>query len=518
MPRPVNPWVVAAVVAVPAVLEMTLLTITGAATRYIVGGLGGTPDDGFWVGNAYMGSVGVVMAVSAWFSDRLGRRRFLLLSLFGFAVFTTLCGVARGMYELVLWRALQGVAGGGLVPAAQGVILDAFPKDRQTLPLALFGACCFGGIFAGPALGGFLTDALSWRWTFLVAVPPAVLSLATVALFVHDPPALQEKRAKLLSRPVRVDFTGFALIAVGIFSLQVFVGMGQEWDWFRDPFWRVQTCFIGAVVGLTLAVRRELRAAEPLVDLRPFGDRHFAACTIAMFFGYGLFYASSAALGPLLAALFGYTATWVGLVQAPSAMIGIPALLSVSWLLAHGVDGRRLMLLGVGIVVGGFYWMSRMNVYISPEEVANPRAVQVFGLVLILIPLMTTAYQSIPKEQVAAAAGLFSFFRFTGGTMGTALGITLLERREQFHTQRLGEGWDALNPKLREAHDQLQTQFLRVTGNPVAADAMAWDWLNTLRDNQALSLAAFDVYWVAAWASLGLLVLIGLMRGPPRRE
>jgi DHA2 family multidrug resistance protein len=168
------------------------------------------------------------------------------------------------------------------------------------------------------------------------------------------------------------------------------------------------------------------------------------------------------------------------------------------------------------IVVGGFYWMSQMNVYLSPGLIAAPRAVQVFGLILILIPLMSTAYQSVPREQVAAAAGLFSFCRFVGGAIGTTIGLTVLVRREQFHTQRLGEGWDLLNPKLREAHDELAGQFFKVTGDRSAADAMAWDWLNTLRDNQALSLAAFDVYWVAACAALGLLVLIALMRGPVR--
>ncbi|MBA4062623.1 MAG: MFS transporter [Isosphaera sp.] len=515
MARPANPWVVAAVVTVPAVLEMALLTIAGTSTAYIVGGLGGSPDDGFWVGNAYMGTVGVAMAVSGWFSDRLGRKRFLLPSLAGFALFTALCGLASGMYELILYRTLQGVAGGGIVPAAQGVILDAFPKDRQAVPLALYGAGCFAGIFAGPALGGYLTDALSWRWVFLVAVPPAVLSLAAVALVVHDPPALRARRAVLLSRPVRFDYAGLALIAVGIVSLQTFVGKGQEWDWFRDPFGRVQACFAGAVAGLGLALYRELRAAEPLVDLRPFADRHFAASALAFGFGYALLYGSSAALGPLLASLFGYTATWVGVVQAPAAVVGIPALLVVIWLIARGVDGRWLMLAGLVVLVGGFFWMSRMTVYLSPGEVATPRAVQVFGLILVLIPCMSTAYQSVPRDQVAAAAGLFSFLRFTGGAVGTALGATLLERRGQFHTQRLGEGWDALDPRLREAHDALAGEFLKATGDPAAAGAMAWDWLNTLRDNQALSLAAFDVYWVGAWAALGLLVLIAMMRGPP---
>jgi DHA2 family multidrug resistance protein len=515
MPRPANPWVVAAAVSVPAFLEMALLTIAGTSTRYVVGGLGGSPDDGFWVSNAYMGTVAVAMAVSAWFSDRVGRKRFLLLSLSGFALFTTLCGLATGMYELILYRALQGVAGGGMVPAAQGVILDAFPRDRQAVPLALFGAVGFAGIFAGPAVGGYLTDALSWRWVFLVAVPPAVLSLATVGLLVHDPPALRARRAALLSRPLHFDFVGLALVAVGVVSLQTFLGKGQEWDWFRDPFWRAQACLAGAVAGLGLAVYRELRAAEPLVDLRPFADRHFAACTLAIGAGYVLLYASSAALGPLLASLFGYTAGWVGLVQAPGAVAGITNLFVVTWLIARGVDGRRLMLAGVAVVVGGFYWMSRLNVYVSPGELAAPRAVQVFGLVLILIPCISTAYQSVPRDRVAAAAGLFSFFRFTGGTVGTDLGATVLDRRGQFHTQRLGEGWDALDPRLREAHGELAGQFLKLTGDPAAAGAMAWDWLNTLRDNQALSLAAFDVYRVGAWAALGMLVLVAMMRGPP---
>lgn len=514
--RAAHPWLVTAVVITAATLEFTLLTISSTATRYIVGGLGGTPTNGFWVSNAYMAAVAVMIPIAAWFSDRLGRRRFMLLSLAGFAGFSTLCGLATGMYELILWRVLQGIAGGGLQPLAQAVILDTFPSNRRAVPLAVFGTCTLGGIFFGPFVGGLLTDNLSWRWTFLVVVPPAVLTLVGMVLWVKDPPELQARRAALLSRPIRFDYPGLVFLVVGIVGLQVFLGKGQEWDWFGDPFYRVQACFAAAVVGLGLMIRRELRAAEPLVDFRPLADRHFTACAVTIFIGYGLFYGSSGALGTLLFGLFGYDASKVGLVEAPAGVAALPFLFASLWWIGRGYDGRLLILIGTGILVGGCYWMSQMNLAISPAEVATPRTVQVLGLVLILVPLMSIAYQTVAPELIGAATGLFSFFRFTGGTIGTALGDTLLARREQFHSQRLGEGWDALNPKLRDAHDELQADFYRLTGDPAAADAMAWDWLNNLRNGQAESLAAFDIYWVAMIVSVTLVGLVLLMRGPPR--
>jgi DHA2 family multidrug resistance protein len=510
-----NPWLVLAAATLPGTLEYTLMSVTGDGTRYIVGGLGGDPANGFWVSTAYLATAAAMMPASAWFAAHLGRRRYMLLSLAGFAAASALCGLATDLNALIGWRVVQGAFAGGLQPCGMAVILDAFPKDRQAVPVSVFGAATIGGLLLSPSLGGWVVDAYSWRWIFLGTVPLALAALAGVGLAVHDPPGLTARRAALLSRPVRFDWAGLLLLAAGITSLEVFVGKGQEWDWFKDPFYRVHLAFAGAVVALPLFVRRELRAAEPLVDLRPLADRQFAVCVTVILGGYVLLYSSSGALTELVMALFGYDATSAGWASAPSGVLGVAAAVLTLWLLGRGWDARRLVVVGALVVAGGCFWVSRQNLDIDIGRVMAPRVVQVVGLVLVLIPVLGVSCRDLPADRQAAGAGLLSFFRFTSGTIGSALGAVLLVRRDQFHTVRTNVDLDPLNPMLMDTHRGLRDVFFRLTGDPAAADAMGWAEIAAMRDRQALSLACFDVYWVAGWVAVGVAGVALLMRKPP---
>ncbi|MBX9623849.1 MAG: DHA2 family efflux MFS transporter permease subunit [Gemmataceae bacterium] len=517
MPGCPHPWLVLAAATLPAALEYALMSIAGVGTRYIVGGLGGDPANGFWVGTAYQAAAAVMMAASAWFADRLGRRRYMLVSVAGFTAATALCGLATDLNTLIAWRVVQGVFAGGLQPCGMAVLLDYFPRDRQAVPLSVYGAATFGGLLLAPAPGGWLVDAFSWRWTFLAPVPLLLLAVAGVALFIHDPPALTARRAALLSRPVRFDWVGLGLIAAGITGLQVFVGKGQEWDWFRDPFHRVHLAFAAAVLGLALGVRRMIRAAEPLVDLRPLGDRQFAVCGAVLFGGLALLYSTTGAMTELTLALFGYDATLAGEVTAPGSAVGVGVALLALWLLRRGASARRMVVLGFLVVAGGCFWVSVQTLALDFDQIMLPRVVQVVGLVLALVPLLGVACRDLPADWQAAAAGLIACLRFIGGTIGGALGTVLLERRDQFHITRTNFDLDVLNPFLTSTHGTLRDTFFRLTGDPAAADAMGWAEIAAMRDRQALSLACFDVYWVAAWVAVGMAGLALLMRRPPVR-
>lgn len=515
MPGRPHPWLVLAAATLPGALEYALMSIAGVGTRYVVGGLGGDPANGFWVGTAYQAAVAVMMAASAWFAARLGRRRYMLLSVAGFAAATLLCGLATNLYTLIAWRVVQGAFAGGLQPCGMAVILDYYPRDRQAVPVAVFGAATFGGLLLAPALGGWLVDAYGWRWLFLGAVPFLLLALAGVAAFLHDPPEFTARRAELLSRPVRFDWAALGLIAAGVTGLQVFVGKGQEWDWFGDPFYRVHLAFAAAAVGLPLAARRLLRDPEPLVDLRPFGDRQFAVCGAVLFGGLALLYSSSGALTDLLTSLFGYDATTAGWATAPSGAIGAGVAVLTLWLLRRGVPARRLVVVGCLTVSAGCFWVSRQDLALDLEQVMLPRIVQVVGLVLALVPLLGVACRDLPPDWQPAAAGLVACLRFTGGTIGGALGAAFLVRRDQFHTVRTNFNLDPLNPMLTDTHRTLRETFFRLTGDPAAAELMGWAEVMAMRDRQALSLACFDVYWVAAWVAVGMAGLALLMRRPP---
>ena len=512
-----HPWLVIAAATLPAALEYALMSIAGVGTRYVVGGLGGTPANGFWIGTAYQAAVAVMMAASAWFAARLGRRRYLLLSVAGFAGSTLLCGLATNLYTLIAWRVVQGVFAGGLQPCGMAVLLDHFPKDRQAVPMAIFSAATFGGLLLAPALGGWLVDTVSWRWLFLGSVPFILLALAAVAAGIHDPPELTARRAELLSEPVRFDWVGFGLIAGGVTGLQVFVGKGEEWDWFGDPFYRVHLAFAAAVVGLLVGGRRMLRAADPLVDLRPLGDRQFAVCGVVLFGGLALLYSTTGAMTELTEVLFGYDATTAGVATAPGSAVGVGVAVVTLWLLRRGVSARNLIVVGCLTVSGGCFWVSYQTLAVDLSQVMLPRIVQVVGLVLALVPLLGVACRNLPAAWQPAAAGLIACLRFIGGTVGGALGATLLERRDQFHTARTNFNLDLLNPFLTDTHRTLREAFVGLTGDHAAAAAMAWAEVAAMRDRQALSLACYDVYFVAGWVAVGMAGLALLMRKPPVR-
>src|SRR3954453_6711532 len=245
-----NPWVVAAIVVVPTFMEVLDTTIAVVALRYIAGGLSATVDDGEWVITSYLAANAIILPITGWLIARLGRRNYFLLSIAVFTLASGLCGVATSLPELILFRVLQGLAGGGLQPSSQGVLLDAFPAERQGMAMTLFGLAALIAPVVGPTLGGWITDSYSWRWVFLINVPVGLLALGACALTLKDPEYLIEERAQLRRRAVSFDMVGLTLLIIVVVCWEVMLSKGQLWDWLDDPHWRVQTLVILFTLGL----------------------------------------------------------------------------------------------------------------------------------------------------------------------------------------------------------------------------------------------------------------------------
>src|ERR1700758_994377 len=248
-----NPWLVAAVVVVPTFMEVLDTTIALVALRYIAGGLSATVDDGEWVITSYLAANAIILPISGWLSARLGRRNYFLLSIAVFTLASGLCGMATSLGQLIVFRVLQGLAGGGLQPSSQGVLLDAFPVEKQGVAMTLFGFAALIAPVVGPTLGGWITDSYSWRWVFLINVPVGLLALAGCSALLRDPDYLVPQRMELRKQPFHFDSIGLSLLAIVMVSWEVMLSKGQEWDWLAGPFWRVQTLalFFGAgLVGL----------------------------------------------------------------------------------------------------------------------------------------------------------------------------------------------------------------------------------------------------------------------------
>lgn len=510
--RTISPWVVAIAVVVPTFMEVLDTTIANVALRYIAGGLSASVVDSEWVITSYLAANAIVLPLSGWLAAHLGRRNYFLLSILVFTVASGLCGMATSLGQIILFRVLQGLAGGGLQPCTQGVLLDSFPPEKQGAAMTMFGVAALVAPILGPTLGGYITDNYSWRWIFYINLPVGSIALIACYLVLEDPDYLKNERRELLSKPIVFDTLGLTLLATAMICWEVLLSKGQEFDWFGDPFWRIQTLTAGFVISLGWLIVRELKIRNPVVNFRPLGDRNFAVSSAIIFCAYGILYGQTTSLPGMLQSLFGYDATSSGLVMSPAGIFSVTLLPIVGLLLGRGTDARLLVLLGLTLFGAGNYWFAIMNLDISPFIVIWPRVITIIGLSLIFAPLNVAAYMYVPKHLRAAAVGLFSLLRNEGGSVGTSFAKTIHDRRLQFHTLRLNENLDPLNPSVNSFLEQAQGAFMEKTGDPADSQQMALQALSNLRDQQVSSLAYFDVFWVLAVTAFLLLTIVPLMR------
>ncbi len=508
----INPWLVAAVVVIPTFMEVLDTTIANVALRYIAGGLSAAVVDSEWVLTSYLAANAVILPISGWISARLGRRNYFIMSIAVFTASSMLCGMAASLPQLILFRIMQGLAGGGLQPSSQAILLDAFPPEKQGGAMTMFGVAALIGPVVGPTLGGYLTDNYNWRWIFYINVPIGLIALAACHRWVRDPDYLVAKCAEMRRQPLNFDYLGLALLSLAMSCWEVMLSKGQQWDWLGDPFWRIQTLLTVFLVAGAWLIYRELRFSNPVVNFRPLTERNFLMSSIIIFCTFGVLYAATTSLPGLLQSLFGYDAYHSGLVMSPAGVFAICVMIVVARLLGWGADARWLVAAGLLVVAAANYWMSIMNLQISPWQVVWPRACMIMGLSLIFAPLNVAAYKYMPISLRGAAVGLFSLLRNEGGSVGTSMAQTLQERREQFHLLRLGEHLDPFDPNTRAFLQVVKAPFVRMTGDPVLAKQMALQTLANLRERQASSLAYFDVFWFLAVLALGLTLLVLFMK------
>src|SRR6185312_8036687 len=337
-----------------------------------------------------------------------------------------LCGIATSLEQLILFRVLQGLAGGGLQPSSQGVLLDTFPPEKQGAAMTMFGLAALLAPVVGPTLGGYLTVNYNWRWIFYINVPVGAIGFFAAYLLVDDPEYLKKERAELRKQPLNFDYIGLGLLILIMSSWEIMLSKGQEWDWYNDPFWRVQTLFVLFALALGGLIFWELRIANPVVNFRPLAERNLAASCIIIFCAYGVLYGASTSLPGLLQSLFGYDAYASGLVQSPSGVFSIMGLIVVGALIGRGLDARWLIVAGLLIMAVGNFWMAYMNLYISPYQVIWPRVVLIVGLSMIFVSINVAAFKYTPPHLRGAAVGLLALLRNEGGSVGTSLAQTVV--------------------------------------------------------------------------------------------
>jgi|UniRef100_A0A7C3ZBT4 DHA2 family multidrug resistance protein len=503
----VNKWLVTVAVMAGTFMEIIDTTVVNVALPHMAGSLSAGVDEATWVLTAYLVSNAVVLPITGWLSALFGRKRFLMLCLALFTVSSMLCGSAPNLASLIVFRVFQGVGGGALQPISQAILLESFPVQERGMAMAVWG---IGVVFApiiGPLLGGWITDNLSWRWAFYINFPIGIFSLIMTALFIFDPDYIKEQKAG------SIDYVGLAFLVVGLGCLQVVLDKGEREDWFSSDL--ITRLTITSITALILLIYWELKTKHPVVDLRLFKERNYAAgVTIMFFFGFVL-YGSIMLLPLFLQTLMNYDATLAGWALAYGG-IGSLLILPIVGRLTQLIDGRWLVGAGLLINAVAVYLMSLYNTQIDYFTAWFPRFIQGFGLGTTFVSLTTLTMSRISQEKMGNATGIFNLMRNLGGSFGIATATTLLARRGQFHQNRLIEHLTPLDLPFQVWQHRIAEVL---PGLP--PDWQWWHYKQPMAalylevQRQAQMLAFGDDYWFFTLVFLSLLPLVFLMRRAP---
>lgn len=473
------------------VMQVLDTTIVNVALPHMQGELGANPDQITWVLTSYLVASGIFMPLTGFFTDRLGQKRFLMLSIIGFMIASMLCGISTTLPEIVIFRLLQGVFGAGLSPISQSIMITTFPREQRGRAMAIWGLGIMVGPILGPTLGGWLTEVLNWRWTFYINVPVGILSIALTWLSV--PETLRKARS--------VDWTGLIFIALGIGGLQFVLDRGNQENWFDSNLIKVLSLL--AVVGFIGFFWHSLTSKkETLFNLRIFKDRNFTTASLLIFV-LGLSMYGTLVLQPLmLEGLLGYPVLTTGIVMAPRGVASAISMFIVGKLITR-FEPRLMVFTGIVLSAIGSYYMTHYNLFISPGWVIWPIVIQGFGMGLIFVPLATVAYATLPNESSAEAAGMFSLLRTIGSSIGISIVSTILSRHTQAAWNQYGANITLSNPAL---HHFLHN--LHLPAQSSAAGAV----LGAMLGRQARMVGFVDAFLLIFISFLVMLPLIFLMR------
>ncbi|HET6235916.1 MAG TPA: DHA2 family efflux MFS transporter permease subunit [Acetobacteraceae bacterium] len=499
-----NPWLIAVLVALATFMEVLDTTIANVALRYIAGGMGVSEDEASWVVTTYLVANAIVLTASAFLAKRIGRKRFFLICLALFTASSLLCGVAWNLQTLLLFRIMQGLGGGGMVPVATSILVDAFPPAKRGQAFAVFGVAVVVAPVVGPTLGGWLSDNVSWHWCFLINGPVGVMAIGLIALVVRDSAAAVEEHRKWRQQKGGFDVVGFVLAATFLGTLELVLDRGLEDDWFSSPF----ICTVASICGFAfvLMIPWEMTRRDPAINVRMVATRQFGACFLVMLATGAILLSTTQFLPQLTQEDFGYTATWAGVMISPGGMVTM-AMMFVAGRLVAKVQPRYLIATGGVIIALSMYTLTNVYGDLGFWFMARSRMLFGVGFPLIFVSITAASYDGIPPDKTGQASALINAARNTGGSIGISLISNVLWRREQFHQSRLV---DQALPSSVQYQDTLHhmTNYFAAQGSPlIQAQQQAIAWIGQQVQAQASFLAYMDAFWVLALIALAMFPL-----------
>jgi DHA2 family multidrug resistance protein len=508
----VNPWFIAFTVTLATFMELLDTSIANVSLPYIGGGLGRSYDEVTWILTTYLVANAVVLPMSAWLSRVFGRKNYYIGCVALFTLTSLFCGLAPSLGFMLSSRVLQGIAGGGLAPVAQAILVDTFPAAKRASAFAVYTIVIVTAPAIGPVLGGWITDNYNWRWIFFINIPIGILAMLLTSRVVHDPPAFAEERASARKNgKLSIDGVGIALIAIASATLEITLDRGQIEDWFGSPMIR-WTLAIG-VLGWIATVLWELRAEDPVIDFRLLKSRNFAiAGVMFLVFGFGLF-GSTTLLPQMLQQLYGYRAIDAGLVLGPGALvITVLAPVGAQLIQRQIASPRALLILSLVIGTYAMWYYASFTLATDYQHYLLARCLQGLGYAFFFVPASLVAYSQLRPDQNNRASSLTNLFRNWGGSIGVSFIITASERRAQYHQMMTGSTGDASAQLLPGRIAGLKEYFIQKGFSGPDADLASPAYLYHQLQHQVSLLSFMDCFQVIGWVTLAAVPLLFLVK------
>jgi DHA2 family multidrug resistance protein len=493
-------WIITITVIVASLLELIDTTIVNVSLPDIQGNLGATLEDIAWVVTGYAVANVIILPMSGWLGSRFGRKNYFITSIIVFTIASFLCGNAHGLSELVIFRILQGLAGGGLISTSQAILIETWPREQIGTATALFGLGAVVGPTVGPTIGGYITDHTSWRWIFYVNIPVGAVAAFCAYTFIHKTP----KEAK--GQPI--DWWGIGLLAVAVGSLQTILEKGESEDWFAKPYILLLT--ITAILGTICFIWRELSTSHPIVNFAIMRHRSFAVGMFTSFvLGFGL-YGSVFVFPVFCQNLLGFTAQQTGELLFPGGLCTIVMMPFIGKMLNKGIPAQFMATGGMFLFFVFTTMLSNSTLSTGQADVLIPLLIRGIGMALLFVPLTTLAIADLKGPELGQGTGLNNMMRQLGGSFGIATLTTIIHLREGVHRNNLLSNINIYNPAFNERFNILMHGFVAKGKSVIDATQMAYAAIEGAVMKQTMLLTYDDAYWISGLVMLFSIPLLYL--------
>lgn len=497
--RHINPWLIAVSVMFATFMEVLDTTVVNVSLPHIAGSLSATIDEATWALTSYLVANAIILPMTGWLASTFGRKRLIMAAVIGFTTSSFLCGLAPNLASLIVFRIIQGATGGVMQPLSQAVLLEAFSPQDRGKAMGFWGLGIVVAPILGPVLGGWLTDAYSWRWVFYINIPVGIASLVMTQLYIFDPPYLRAAGKR------SIDYWGIGMLAVGIGALQFVLDKGQQEDWLASNM--ILALVVVSALSLGALIVHELTTPEPIVDLRVFKVRSYAVGVFLMTVVGFVMYGSMVLLPIMLQTLLGYPPLQAGIAMAPRG-IGSFFMMPITGLLVGRFDARKLLTTGLVIGGGTMLWLSLLNLQAGYWDIFWPQLIQGAGMALLFVPLTTIAMDAIPREKMGYATSLFSLMRNIGGSVGIAVTATMLARQTQANKVLFNANVTDTNVAAQSLFLQMRGAFMASGADLATATSRAYAAMSGMVMRQASMVSFVGLF---QWLGLVFFIVIPLV-------